>query len=297
MQLDDQSREWFTYENPFLSLRVFPLAFERYDAVEFGAWHYHPAIEVIAVSEGTLTMETKERSYRLKAGDVWILGSNEVHRSLRQEPTQYIVLQFDVPRFFDSSTMPYLKAFSDSSVPLSQLNYIWEQNRTVREETFRLVRFIYDEMAHKRKGFELAISGAIKQFLFLVIRHDVSDMMGTKPSSELNRLRPALDYIESHLGENIVLADVSRLVNFNYHYFMKFFKKTMGMSFTEYIQLKRIRKAETLLLTEPLSVTEISGLVGFDNPAQFYKLFKRYNGNTPKAFIKQMNARSYGSSV
>lgn len=48
--------------------------------------------------------------------------------------------------------------------------------------------------------------------------------------------------------------------------------------------MRRINEAERLLRESDLTITEIAGLVGCDNPNYFTKLFKQYKGMTPRAF-------------
>ncbi|MFD0712580.1 helix-turn-helix domain-containing protein [Paenibacillus sp. GCM10027626] len=60
------------------------------------------------------------------------------------------------------------------------------------------------------------------------------------------------------------------------------------MLFVEYVNRKRIAKAEQLLVTTRDSVTEIALAVGIGNMAHFYELFKRYNRCTPKQFLHKM---------
>jgi YesN/AraC family two-component response regulator len=76
----------------------------------------------------------------------------------------------------------------------------------------------------------------------------------------------------------------------SYYYFVKFFKRIMGLSFTEYVNFRKIKRAEQLLLTRDMSVTEIGDQIGMANMAHFYKMFKRFNGCSPKEFQRKMLA-------
>lgn len=74
----------------------------------------------------------------------------------------------------------------------------------------------------------------------------------------------------------------------SYTYFSKFFQKCVGVSFTDYVNRQRIRKAEQLLITKTDIVTDIAVTVGIENMAHFYELFKRYNGCTPKEYVRKL---------
>ena len=108
----------------------------------------------------------------------------------------------------------------------------------------------------------------------------------------VSALHEVIDYINQHLAENIEMQQVSSLVNMNYYYFSKYFKKMIGLSFKEYVNLQRIKKAERLLLTEDVNVNLIAEQVGITNMAHFYKLFRRFNQCSPKQYIKKMTSSS-----
>ena len=64
------------------------------------------------------------------------------------------------------------------------------------------------------------------------------------------------------------------------------FKKESGQSISEYVTALRLKEAEWLLRQSALSVTEISGSLGFCGPAYFSKVFKKRYGLSPIAFKK-----------
>ena len=77
----------------------------------------------------------------------------------------YYVLQFDLDKFFDPSTMPYLRYFNETQHPLSRLNYIFREQPEVRAEIAECVKRIFDEAAAKSIGYELAVNILLKRIL------------------------------------------------------------------------------------------------------------------------------------
>ena len=61
-------------------------------------------------------------------------------------------------------------------------------------------------------------------------------------------------------------------------------KQTTGMGTSEYINLRRIKKAEDLLLNTNLSVSEISDRLGFTYQRYFSTIFKKVKGVSPSQF-------------
>lgn len=281
-------REKITYENPLLSLKIWRATRHELGQV---AWHYHPECELMLVTSGNLDIDLSDQTYSLKSGDVVILGNSQLHRD--RNPVgflDYIVLQFDLNSFFDQSTIPYLQYFNETKVPLSAMNYVFRDNAQANEEAAECIRQILKESIEKESGYELAVNLLIKKLLLILIRNDTRGLLADQDRVERIRLKPVLDLVESNIDSHIAVDDACRLANMSYYYFVKFFKKIMGMSFTEYVNFRKIKRAELLLLTRDLSVTEVGDQIGMANMAHFYKMFKRFNGCSPKEFQRKMLA-------
>ncbi|MFD0673458.1 helix-turn-helix domain-containing protein [Cohnella sp. GCM10027633] len=281
-------REKIDYENPLLSLKIW-----RSTRSEVGniAWHYHPECELMLVTSGSMDIDLSDETYPLKTGDVVILGNSQLHRDRNTgEFLDYIVLQFDLNTFFDQSTIPYLQYFNETKVPLSTMNYVFRENPQANGEAAECIRQILKEAIEKESGYELAVNLLIKKLLLILIRNDSRGLLADQDRVERIRLKPVLDYVESAICDRIAVEDACKLANMSYYYFVKFFKKIMGMSFTEYVNFRKIKRAELLLLTRDLSVTEVGDQIGMANMAHFYKMFKRFNGCSPKEFQRKMLA-------
>lgn len=291
----DVHNEHVDYQNPLLRLKIWQIHSPRRTLAEpqtVGRWHYHKEVEFLAMVEGGLGIQTKHDSRLLQAGDVHLFGSSQLHRTRHEgvEALSYIVCQFDLAQHFDESTMPYLHYFSEARRPLGHLNYMFRDDPEVQRQAYGLIMNIFQETQSKAKGYELAISAAIRRLLLLLIRNDTRDLLHGADNLELMRLQPALDYVDEHLSEKIAIEQACAVLNLSYHYFIKYFKKVMGLSFVDYVNYKRIKKAERLLLTQDISIMELGEAVGIPNMAQFYKLFKRHNNCSPKEFKLRMRA-------
>ncbi len=281
-------REKIEYENPLLSLKIWQSTRNEVGNI---AWHYHPECELMLVKSGKLDIDLSDESYTLQAGDVVILGNSQLHRDRNTGGfLDYIVLQFDLNTFFDQSTIPYLQYFNETKVPLSTMNYVFRENPQANEEAAECIRQILQEAIGKESGYELAVNLLIKKLLLILIRNDTRGLLADQDRVERIRLKPVLDFVETNIDDRIAVEDACKLANMSYYYFVKFFKKIMGLSFTEYVNFRKIKRAEQLLLTRDMSVTEVGDQIGMANMAHFYKMFKRFNGCSPKEFQRKMLA-------
>ena len=94
------------------------------------------------------------------------------------------------------------------------------------------------------------------------------------------------NYCSSHLGEDLSLTVISRVVYVSARHANKIFKQETGMNITEYVLNARLEKAKELLVTTNKKVEEISELVGFNTPHYFIKKFKEKNNTTPNMYRK-----------
>ncbi len=295
----EMRHEQVVYQNPFLAMRIWQIDSETITTEEllrraeqnwrqknYYGWHYHEEVEFLLILEGEITAYCREEQIVLGPGDIALFGSSEPHTTIQTKPgpTKQIVFQIDLRKYWDLSTLNSMQHFSEVIRPLSSLNYIYKENKEVRDRTVELIVEIYREMNDGRLGYELAVSSRIKNILLLLLRNDARQQLNYNDNRLLGRLQPAVDYVESNLDGKLSVAEISGRLNMSYTHFIKTFKKAVGMSFTDFVVLKRIKKAEQQLLTSDVSIAEVAESVGISNLGHFYDMFRRLNGCSPKQF-------------
>ncbi|WP_158602326.1 AraC family transcriptional regulator [Cohnella endophytica] len=291
--------EHVVYQNPFLAMRIWQIDSDNLDPEDirrrkeqdwqqkrYSEWHYHPEIEFLHILKGELTVFCREERIVLREGGIGLFGSSEPHLTMQTKDghLSYLVFQIDLRKYWDLSTLNSMQHFSEVIRPLSSLNYIFENNEQARRQTSALMNEIYQEMNDARIGYELAVSSRIKNILLLLLRNDDRMQLNYNDNRLLGRLQPAVDYVEDNLSEKLSVSEVSAIVNMSYTHFIKTFKKAVGMSFTDFVVYKRIKKAEQLLLTSDVSIADVADAVGISNIGHFYDMFRRYNECSPKQF-------------
>ena len=99
-----------------------------------------------------------------------------------------------------------------------------------------------------------------------------------------NQLRPAIDFINENLDQDLKLAEIAAVVNMSQFYFARMFKQLMGISPHQYVVGRRMERAQQLLTKSQLSVAEIASRVGFSNQSHFTAQFRKATGTTPKSY-------------
>lgn len=94
----------------------------------------------------------------------------------------------------------------------------------------------------------------------------------------------AIDIINNEYTDEISLKSAAESLHLSVVYLGQIFKKETEMSFNQYLNLVRIKKAQHLLLHTQQTINEISEAIGYNNTNYFSKMFKKLNGITPKEF-------------
>ncbi|MBD6618665.1 helix-turn-helix transcriptional regulator [Komarekiella sp. 'clone 1'] len=102
-----------------------------------------------------------------------------------------------------------------------------------------------------------------------------------------HKLKEAIAYINDNLDQNLSLAEIAAVVQMSPHYFASLFKQSTGIAPHQYVTKCRVERAK-YLLTQELSVIQVSQLVGFQSQSHFAKVFRKYIGVTPQIFKKAL---------
>jgi AraC family transcriptional regulator len=101
------------------------------------------------------------------------------------------------------------------------------------------------------------------------------------------QLKLIIDYIYSHLNEDLSLLELASIVRLSEYHFARLFKQTTGIAPHQYHIQCRIERAKQLLLQGNKTLVEIAQTVGFSSQGHLNYHFKRRVGVTPQQFLQQ----------
>ena len=96
----------------------------------------------------------------------------------------------------------------------------------------------------------------------------------------------AIHYIESHITEELTIADIAKHAIISPYYFQKGFSMLCGFTVGEYIKKRRLTLAGSELVSTDRKIIDIALEYGYDSPDSFTKAFLRFHGATPTAVRK-----------
>ena len=114
----------------------------------------------------------------------------------------------------------------------------------------------------------------------------------TLTKEQITSINKALAYIESHLENELSLADISQQAHYSPYHFHRLFKAFTKETLNHYIARKRVERASAdLLHREKLTITELSNRYGFTSNSSFTRAFKKYYGMSPSDFRKNSKGK------
>lgn len=98
-----------------------------------------------------------------------------------------------------------------------------------------------------------------------------------------HRISKVLLYISEHYSEDLSVRKISQLFGYNDQYFIRYFKRVVGVSPYQYISGYRLKEAKLLLRTD-IPITQIAKLTGYKDIKSFSRAFKLNFGMSPSEF-------------
>lgn len=150
-----------------------------------------------------------------------------------------------------------------------------------------IVKSLQHEIHTAEWGNQLYLDSLTNLLAIHLLRHYTSQSIKrSKPEPGLGELKlnRVLDYINAHLEQEIQLADLAQVANFNPCYFTSLFKRSMGISPWQYIVQRRVERAKQLLKQHNHSISEIAIQCGFNSQSHFTYQFRKLTGVTPNKY-------------
>jgi len=203
---------------------------------------------------------------------------------ITEEDREYIIRPGDI-LFFRSGLTHY--GHKKSTSPVSFYWVMYETNiesyrgfpSFAHIEDTLLINQLFKQLLHFSSYSIVETNAAL-----VLLLNELKRTLGRKYSQHRSVVDNICRWVDINLQKDINVSKVAEKFNFNKDYISKIVKREKGMGIKEYILSQRINRAKQLLLNTHLSVKQITKECGFFDYTQFLKMFKRYEGVTPKEY-------------
>lgn len=111
------------------------------------------------------------------------------------------------------------------------------------------------------------------------------------PGDALVHLRRARDHVDRHFAEELDLDELAAIALMSKFHFLRSFSSVYGSTPIAYLSERRVERAQDLLRTSNLTVTEVCNAVGYSSLGSFGTRFREIVGETPSAFQRRYAVR------
>lgn len=101
------------------------------------------------------------------------------------------------------------------------------------------------------------------------------------------RVMRAVTLIEEDLARTRSIEELAGAACLSVSQFKTLFRKALGRSCTEYLAMRRMERARTLLANTDAPVRVVAGEVGYGDPSAFARRFRAHFGRTPREFARR----------
>ena len=109
--------------------------------------------------------------------------------------------------------------------------------------------------------------------------------------NEQSRIDKVCTYINKNYKKPLRLEDVATIANMSSTAFSRFFKKSTGKTFVNYVNELRIGWACKLLIETEMTIAEICYEVGFNNLSNFNRRFYERHKMSPRRYRQEFGAK------
>ena len=102
------------------------------------------------------------------------------------------------------------------------------------------------------------------------------------------RMKRVLEYIHSNISYQLNVEELSDIAHVTKPYFIKLFKHEFGISPIQYINGKKVERAQLLLFTTNMTIKEVAYTLGFSDQNYFIRMFRKMIGTTPQEYRKRL---------
>ncbi len=231
---------------------------------------------IIYTLSGKGLLKYQGTSYYLHPGSVILINCMEQHyyECLSGQEWEFLWLHFN-----GSAALGYYEEFSKNN-----FHVLREQDAFFMESTMRRILSL---TIKKDLHSEIIVSKLITDILTQLLIENSTENMGLGVIPEY--IRKSIKEIEIHFYEPLSLDYFAKQLSISKFHFAREFKKYIGLTPNEYLNLIRINHSKELLKYSQLTVEEIAIKCGYNYPSHFINQFKKFEGSTPLQYRKAWN--------
>lgn len=258
------------------------------------ASHHHRDCELLFVLRGHISAHTSAGDAVLGPDDLFFIHGHEIHLT-RETIGTNLLAALQIETGFAMRL--------DPDFARRRFDFNRVARRQPGDPRLRKIREILAEtlweMRLRRPGYRLQVESLVLRLLAMLVREFPSTLVeppsltGSEEEEALGqRLARIVGYIEAHSSEELSSLEVAQNEKVSVSYLARLFKERLGTTFSDYVNLLRVKKALPLLARREGTILEIALACGFPSVKTFNIVFKRLHRTTPSRWQRSQAGTS-----
>ncbi|MBR2846880.1 MAG: helix-turn-helix domain-containing protein [Clostridia bacterium] len=267
-----------------------PIHIERFTPDKPVLLHYHDCGELVFCIGGHGITNIDKTCLKLKRNDLFVISGKQTH-------TMSDFNNFEAYRvLFDMSLLDALPEKTKNTLGFTSLflisdsgyvNYNYRCCISMTGHYTDRLSLLMQELLFEYETSETSDEIYIRT-LFCSICMLIIKCFESKPRKQAKTFfTKGIAELVKHLNESINISEVAHTLGISESYFRKVFTEQAGVSPAQFIADIRLRRAKSLLSCTDKPITEIAFSCGFYDSSHLTRVFKKYEGITPKEYRKR----------
>ena len=255
--------------------------------------HDHHFFELVYVTGGSTLHTLNGITSHLQEGDYFIVDYGTLHSYQESQDFTLINCLF-LPEVIDDTLKGcrsfeklmqgcLIRYYSPSPGSLTADRIYRDDDGRIRQ----LLNGMMEEYQQKKAGYREIFRCRLLEILILTMRRVLRSEGNTKNPLILE----VLNFADENYQGPVSLGKFCQKHHFSLPYISRLFHEETGMTFRMYLQKIRIEKSCEFLRKTELPVSQIAGLIGYEDIKFFNALFKRIMQMTPGEYRKLTSSR------
>ena len=248
--------------------------------------HSHPHhYEILHICSGTGVIMVNDHLFPIQRNTIVFINGLDVHCSVPDTPTEYMRSKLVISSSFIESIAQLTGASQ-----ITQKLFVQNSGLCIKLDPYQ-VSMIDSEMkkiaAHITKedlGAKTNIMLSVFKILLFAYENTEQDTPPLK-----NKMADIMQYLSENIDHKITLEELCQKFCMSKCYMCHTFKKTTGMTIFDYILATRISIAKRKLFYTDAPLSDIALSTGFSSFSYFSKVFKEFEGISPRKFRDTRN--------
>lgn len=253
--------------------------------------HEHKFLELAYIENGSAQHDIGGVAGELRQGNYFVVDYNTSHSYFSANGDITVINCLFMPEFIDKNfsgvksfnelAERYFMNITGRKIKGPSSNQVFTDDGTVGV----MLKCMTEEFSEKKDGYLEMLRYALCQILIKTIRQVGSDRAVSDITAYIT------DTVKKKYMEHISLETLCSNTNYSLPYISAKFKEETGITFTEYLQNKRIEESCRLLFESDGSISEIAEQVGYNSVKFFNKVFRRVTKMSPREYRRQSMSR------